>query len=77
MRRFSIALLALLLSGCASPWIRPDGVSHQEFKRDVYECKRENPMTDNDNLNRGLTTLLGGTPHMLFDDCMEARGYTR
>lgn len=64
-----VALVVLLLAGCAPPagyaWTAPPGVPHEQVGRDKYACAQE----------ATSRTLAYDHHEALYRICMEARGY--
>ena len=59
--KLALALVSLLLLGCARPWTRPN-TTEQELQRDRYECERD-------------MKAVGGES-FFFERCMFSKGYS-
>ena len=83
MRTRSMILAGLLiLSGCGSStrtvWLR-DGATEMEFRRDRYECSRENQWAAGGSGLPGALAIQEAKANAErgFRECMEIRGWTR
>jgi hypothetical protein len=76
MRKYLIVLFVIVLSGCAK-WYK-DGATQQDFSQDRYACLQEaqqNQSSARVNSYGGAAQSGSVTNGLLFNSCMEARGW--
>lgn len=77
--RVLAALALLALAGCARDYVWVGGDSERQFKVDNYECRRDSRTFGGGSGIPGALALMGARRQakLLYEECMEARGYTR
>lgn len=76
MKKYLIVVMAASLSGCMA-WYK-DGASQQDFGQDKYVCLQEAQQGQSSaqvNRNGGAAQSGAVTNNLLFNSCMEARGW--
>jgi len=70
-------LLSVCLAGCYGPitWIRPDGVSVEQFRREEYECSRDAAMLPN--ANKLVFPSHKTVARDFYEYCMESKNYSQ
>lgn len=77
MKRLVIAITVLLSAACgAQKWSKPNS-TETEFRRDDYECERENQTATAMVPLGGVLWAVPDVDRAMFRKCMEARGWRR
>ena len=71
-RALALAILAILLLGCAAPRLTKPGLTQEQWNKDTYECMRENQTVSGYGGYIDTSTDWG-----MYYRCMAARGYVR
>lgn len=77
MRAATVALTALLLTGCGGKAWTKAAFTDAEFSRDTYECQRDSQTYGGGSGIPGALMILAAQRQStrLYESCMQARGW--